>query len=45
MKQNPALEADRRSASQEIDLLSFKPKIHYYVQNSLPEPHEFSPYP
>lgn len=45
MKQNPALEADDLSASQEIDHLSFNPEIHHCVQNSLPEPYELGPYP
>lgn len=45
MKQNPALEAVDRSASQEIDHLPFNPEIQHYVQNSLPEPYELGPHP
>jgi hypothetical protein len=36
-------EADIRSGSQEISRLSWKPRIHYSVQNSPSEPNESSP--
>jgi len=34
MQQDPSLEANRFSASQEIPHLTWYPKIHYHIHNS-----------
>ena len=49
MEQSPSWEANRFSASQEILCTSWKPKVHYRLNNSplptRPEPNQHSPCP